>query len=130
MRSAKPPRPAWALVALLSAGLVVPLLLAAQARPEAKKGDLQEEAKVVLVEVPVNVTDRNGRPVQNLTAADFEVFDDGKKQPITGFEILDQRGTVRFPSAGEPPTNPAARRRRRETSRKKPGSCSSRSRST
>ncbi len=110
MRSAKPFPFASALVALLGAGLSLPIVIHAQSRPEAKKGDLQEEARVVLVEVPVNVTDRNGRPVLNLSAADFEIFDDGKKQPITGFEVLDQRGTVRFPSPGEPPTNPAARR--------------------
>src|SRR5687768_12884241 len=110
MRSAKRLRSASALVALLAVGLLLPIVIDAQSRPEGKKGDLQEEARVVLVEVPVNVTDKNGRPVQNLTAADFEVFDDGKKQPITGFEVLDQRGTVRPASPGDPPTNPAARR--------------------
>jgi VWFA-related protein len=98
-------------VTALGAGLLLlPIFLVGQALSKNQKGDVQEEARVVLVEVPVNVTDRDGRPVENLTAADFEVFDDGKKQPITGFEVLDQRGTVHLPAPGEPPINPAARR--------------------
>src|SRR5437867_4739936 len=110
MRSAKRFHPA-SVVATLAAGvLLLPLLSTAQSRGKSQKGNVLEEARVVLVEVPVNVTDREGRPVQNLTAADFEVFDDGKKQPITGFEIIDQRGTVHVPAAGEPPVNPAVRR--------------------
>jgi VWFA-related protein len=95
----------------LAAALLLPsILLAEQSRGKAEKRNVREEARVVLVEVPVNVTDRDGRPVENLSAVDFEVYDDGKKQPITGFEILDQRGTVRPPASGEPPINPAARR--------------------
>ncbi len=75
-----------------------------------EKSAVREEARVVLVEVPVNVIDREGRPVEGLTAADFEVFDDGKKQEITGFEVLDQRRPVLAPAPGEPPIHPAARR--------------------
>lgn len=72
---------------------------------------VREEASVTLIEVPVNVTDKDGRPVENLKAEDFEVYDDGKKQKITGFEVLDQRGTV-VPAvaADDTPINPAARR--------------------
>ncbi|HEY6066426.1 MAG TPA: VWA domain-containing protein [Thermoanaerobaculia bacterium] len=109
MRSSKRFDPASVATTLAAGLLLLPFLSTAESR-KGQKGDVQEEARVVLVEVPVNVTDRDGRPVPNLTAADFEIFDDGKKQPITGFEILDQRGTVRVPAAGEPPVNPAARR--------------------
>ncbi len=63
-----------------------------------------------MIEVPVNVTDKEGRPVENLKAEDFEVYDDGKKQVITGFDVLDERGTVLPPSPDEPPVHPAARR--------------------
>ncbi|MFN2385515.1 MAG: VWA domain-containing protein [Thermoanaerobaculia bacterium] len=80
----------------------------AQSRDE--KSAVREEAKAVLIEVPVNVIDRNGNPVEGLTAEDFEVFDDGKKQPITGFEILDQRRPIPKASPGEPPIHPSARR--------------------
>ncbi len=111
MRSAKPFRRIPAALAIpAAAAFLVPILVAAQSRSKGEKGNVVEEARVVLVEVPVNVTDRNGKPVENLTADDFEVYDDGKKQTVTGFEILDQRGTVHLPSPGEPPINPAARR--------------------
>jgi len=52
---------------------------------------VQEETRAVLVEVPVTVLDRAGKPVENLQLQDFEIFDDGKPQTITGFEVLDQR---------------------------------------
>jgi len=84
--------------------------LPATALAQQDKGSVREETRVVLVEVPVNVIDRGGRPVEGLTAADFEVFDDGKKQEITGFEILDQRVPVPRAAPGEPPIHPAARR--------------------
>jgi VWFA-related protein len=71
---------------------------------------VREEARVVVVEVPVNVVNRDGKPVENLKAEDFEVFDDGKPQAITGFEVLDQRVPLLPPAPGEPPINPAASR--------------------
>ena len=55
------------------------------------KSGVREEARVVVVEVPVNVVDKDGHPVEGLTAEDFEITDDGKRQPVTGFEVLDQR---------------------------------------
>ncbi len=86
-------------------------LLAQKSKTEPPPGQtVREEARVVVVEVPVNVTDKNGHPVENLTAEDFEVFDDGKLQKITGFEIIDERKNIPPPLPGEPPINPAASR--------------------
>ncbi len=81
-------------------------------KPKQEQADttVREEARVTVVEVPVNVLDRHGNPVENLKAEDFEVYDDGKKQPITGFEVIDQRQPLPAPTADEPPVNPAARR--------------------
>lgn len=62
---------------------------------------------VVVVEVPVQVV-RDGQPVRGLTAADFEVYDGRKKQPITGFEVLDLETTA---AAGPAPQVSAAGRR-------------------
>src|SRR5687767_12753584 len=40
------------------------------------------------VRVDVYPADRDGRPVEGLTAADFEVFEDGKVQDIDTFEFV------------------------------------------
>jgi Ca-activated chloride channel family protein len=41
--------------------------------------------EVTTVEIPVTVTDRQGRLVRDLTKNDFEVYEDGEPQPITQF---------------------------------------------
>lgn len=48
-----------------------------------------ETARVVAVEVPVNVVSRDGEPVRGLTAADFTVYDDGAARKISQFAVLD-----------------------------------------
>lgn len=42
-----------------------------------------------LVEVDVIVTDSKGNLVKNLTAKDFEVYEDGKRQTITNFSYIE-----------------------------------------
>ncbi len=64
----------------------------------------EDTSQVVAVEVPVNVVDRDGRPVRGLTAADFEVYDAGDKQVVTGFEVVDLGS--REASHSESPTAP------------------------
>ena len=81
-----------------------------QAQNKESQTTVREEARVVVVEVPVNVLGRDGRPVEGLTAEDFEVYDDGKRQPVTGFEVLDQRKPLPAAAPGEAPINPAASR--------------------
>jgi VWFA-related protein len=49
----------------------------------------EETSQVVAVEVPVNVIGRDGQPVRGLTANDFEIFDEGDRQVITDFEVID-----------------------------------------
>ena len=44
---------------------------------------------VELVTIDVVATDRSGKPVHNLKAADFELFEDGKSQPIKTFQFID-----------------------------------------
>src|SRR6266571_9339609 len=90
--------------------VLLPFVFGADKKKETQETTVREEASVTLIEVPVNVTDKDGRPVENLKAEDFEVFDDGKKQTITGFDVLDERGTVVPPSAEDAPIHPAARR--------------------
>jgi VWFA-related protein len=99
---------------LLFAGLS---LLAPSSPAPAQKSDVpkpdapvRESAEVVLVEVPVRVVDRNGQPIRGLTQKDFELFDEGKKQTIVGFDAIDlaQKTIDRQPLSEA--LNPAARR--------------------
>jgi hypothetical protein len=63
-------------------------ILAAQDKPKDKsKETVQESVTVTAVEVPVRVYDGKGF-VPGLTKADFEVYEDGVKQAITGFEAV------------------------------------------
>ena len=58
-----------------------------------------------LVSVPAIVTDRTGRPLTNLSAADFQIFEDGRPQKIANFStteapfevalLLDTSGSTR-----------------------------------
>jgi hypothetical protein len=48
------------------------------------KEDVRESVKVVNIEVPVRVY-HNGKPVENLTKADFQLYENRKRQDITGF---------------------------------------------
>lgn len=45
---------------------------------------------MVLVQVPVHVTDRDGEPVRGLDAAEFRLWDDGEEQEIDRVEVIDQ----------------------------------------
>jgi VWFA-related protein len=63
---------------------------------------------VELVRIDAVVVDRDGRPVNGLTAADFDVSEGGRPQAITSFEPVIVRGTRPQP-ADEPPRLGAAR---------------------
>ena len=57
----------------------------------------------------MTVVDSSGNPVRGLTAANFEVYDGGKRQTITSFDKIDFASTEVATSAISP-LNPAARR--------------------
>src|SRR6185369_4123415 len=63
---------------------------AAPPQPPQKPADDQDEVVKIttnLVQVDAVVT-KDGKMVTNLTADDFEVYEDGKKQPITSFAFI------------------------------------------
>ena len=64
---------------------------------------------VHVVELPVSVLDASGNPVRGLTAANFALYDDKKKQPITSFDTVDFAASD-APASAMAPINPAARR--------------------
>jgi VWFA-related protein len=63
---------------------------------------------VHVVEMPVTVLDTSGNPVRGLTAANFALYDEKKKQPITSFDAIDFAADA--PASAIAPMNPAARR--------------------
>jgi VWFA-related protein len=66
-----------------------------------------EALDVDLVNVDVFVTGRKGEPVTGLTAADFEVFEDGRRVEITNFSAVDEpRASLRAAGGGAPATAP------------------------
>jgi VWFA-related protein len=69
---------------------------------------LRETVNINVIEVPVSVVDSSGNPIRGLTAANFELYDGGKKQVITSFDKIDF-GTNETANAISP-MNPAARR--------------------
>ncbi|MEM6457516.1 MAG: hypothetical protein AAF772_20680, partial [Acidobacteriota bacterium] len=98
-------------------GLTLLLLLAlAQRAPAAETtGSTRFEgaAQVIEVEVPVNVVDAGGQPVTGLTPNDFIVFDEGKEQALTDFEMIDLETIVTERTGVAPPQPRGARRPRR-----------------
>jgi VWFA-related protein len=66
------------------------------------------KAETNLVLVPVVVRDAKGEAVANLTKADFKLFDNGKEQPITSFQVEETSGQLaRDRSAPDPSAAPA-----------------------
>ena len=73
----------------------------------AQEGQPTFRAGIDLVRVDVLVTGRDGRPITDLTADDFEIVEDGRPQAIEQFKLVETDGT-RAP--GDPPA-PAIRDR-------------------
>lgn len=67
-------------------------------------GQVREEVTVTLKLLQAYVTTKDGKPVTDLTAADFEVTDNGKVMPVTHFESHILRGDDLAPAA---PVGPA-----------------------
>jgi Ca-activated chloride channel family protein len=71
---------------LLAAALIVIGTTTLPAQQQAPKQDpFVFRTGVELINVTATVTDRSGRFVRGLTQNDFQVFDDGRPQPITHF---------------------------------------------
>ncbi len=100
------------LAGLLSMALATTLLLGASSSRQdlPASGSFGESARVVLVEVPVNVTDKDGSPVRGLKSDDFEVYDEGKAQALTDFEVIDLEVLASTPETSQSLLAPAGRR--------------------
>jgi VWFA-related protein len=68
--------------------LMVPYLWAAQ-NPGAATQAPTFKSKVEIVQLDVSVLDKHRQPVRGLTQNDFTILEDGKPQPIVGFDTFD-----------------------------------------
>jgi VWFA-related protein len=71
-------------IALAIFSVALPVFVAAQTSQP-----LTEKIEVNVVNVDVTVLDRHRNPAHGLTAADFEIFEDGKPQKITNFYVIE-----------------------------------------
>lgn len=88
----------------------------AQPQLAAAPPPLVEKIDVSVVNVDVTVTDRHGQPVPSLTRNDFEIFEDGKPQPISNFYAVENaqaRVEPRSASATDDPAPEPQRFRRK-----------------
>ena len=99
-------------ISLTVASIVVIAAAHAAQAPQKSSGAVTETARVVVIEIPVHVVNKNGEPVRGLSAADFELTDDGKKAEISGVEVIDlNRVVAAAPAAKDPfPEAPPAGR--------------------
>ena len=103
---------ALASVAVAAAfGVAASRMFAQEKPPAPPAGSVVHEATgVTLIEIPVNVVGKDGKPVAGLTLDDFELTDDGKKQPISGMDVIDLTKAA-DPSSPQAVPVPAAARR-------------------
>jgi VWFA-related protein len=74
----------------------IPALALAQQPP------VTERIEVSVTNVDVAVTGPDGQPLRGLTRDDFEIFEDGRRQPITNFYVVEKdvpRSSVATPSS-------------------------------
>jgi VWFA-related protein len=84
---------------------------AAEAQTTGKPAQPQFETRADLVLVDVNVVDRDGNPVNNLQAADFDLQVNGQPRPIYSAQFISSRGVERVadaPRLAETSTNTGA----------------------
>src|SRR5881394_3990391 len=96
------------LVAIGPPAFGAPALAGLIPSPAEAGAPIKETVTVSVVEVPVTVVGRDGNPIRGLTAANFEVVDEGKPRAITSFDAIDF--SSKDVAQAISPLNPAARR--------------------
>ncbi|MEA2328525.1 MAG: hypothetical protein QOE68_3484, partial [Thermoanaerobaculia bacterium] len=83
------------------------LVLANSASFAAPQQTLTESIEVRVANVDVVVRDKSGNPVTGLTKDDFEIFEDGTKQPITNLYEVRRNADVVAPQPTQPGETPS-----------------------
>ena len=93
-------------ISLLSCALLVPAN-AQQSTSSQEQKNPEDVVRITtnLVQVDASVTDKQGHPVTDLQKDDFEVYEDGRLQPITNFSFV---STGSAAATGERQHGPAA----------------------
>ncbi len=94
---------------LLALPAIAPVPAAAQQveAPDSPAATIAEQVDVSIVNIDVHVTNRRGRPIADLTAADFEVYEDAQRVEVTNFLNAAARDDLEWTDGGElePPTD-------------------------
>jgi VWFA-related protein len=85
------PRRSW-VACVWIVGLLTVLVRAQQATDQEPQRAPTFRSGTNLVRVDVSVMDKDGRPVRNLTAEDFELRENGALQAISSFKLVDANG--------------------------------------
>ncbi len=74
---------------ILAVALLAPVIAIGPAAAQLVEEVFQGRAQVLEVEVPVNVIDKDGKPIRGLRAEDFQVLDRKQEQRIVDFQAVD-----------------------------------------
>jgi VWFA-related protein len=100
-----------AVSALLAVAVILPATASEQEKPSpSRKGSVAASADVTLVEVPVYVVGKDGRPVRGLSKSDFELFDEGRPARVWDLDVIDLSDFGRQTVTPDVPLPAAARR--------------------
>ena len=89
--SLQPGKAVWATPLLMALVCAVPAFSQAGDDQKGMSPDeaFEDRTSVLEVQIPVNVVDRNGHPISDLTIDDFVLLDEGEEQDLTGFRKVD-----------------------------------------
>ena len=99
------------LLASLALAIINPIKAQQQSQPQQPAADDIVRISINLVQVDAVVTDKNGNPIKDLTADDFEVFQDGKPQKVVSLNLCQHRSDE-SPAEATQPAKRSIRKRR------------------
>lgn len=83
-----------------AAGIALALVIQSSASAQ---GPQRFKSSIDVVQVDVSATDSNGRPIRDLTAADFELTVDGRLRPIVSAQFVSVPSAADVPAPAPPP---------------------------